>query len=116
MIDGELFERVEELGLKQASIILLLERAIHWCANASPNNFNLIAICKTFVLQWKDQYDFILHVVLIIVQVIHMIYFATRDKVYLACMQYLAMNGSMMAVTSPIQAFLCFSWNENNSA
>ena len=61
MIDSELFERVEELGLKQASIVLLLERAVHWCANPSLENFNLIAVFKTFVLQWEDMYNFILH-------------------------------------------------------
>ena len=68
MIDGELFKRVEELRPKQASIVLLLEKVVHWCANASLDNFNLIAMSKTFVLQWKDLYDFILHQVLIIVQ------------------------------------------------
>ena len=68
MIDGELFEKVEELGPKQASIILLLERAVHWCANASLDNFYLIAMSKTFVLQREDLYDFILHRMLIIVQ------------------------------------------------
>ena len=40
---------------------------MEYCANASPDNFNLIVVCKTFVLQREDQYDFILHVVLIIV-------------------------------------------------
>ena len=68
MKDGELFERVEELGPKQASIVLLLERAMHRCANASTDNFNLISVCKTFVLQREDQYNFISHLVLIIVQ------------------------------------------------
>ena len=29
MIDGELFERVEELGPKQVSTILLLDKAMH---------------------------------------------------------------------------------------
>ena len=61
MKDSKLFERVEELGPKQASIVLLLERVVHWCANASLDNFNLIAMSKTFVLQWKDLYDFISH-------------------------------------------------------
>ena len=64
MKDGKLFERVKELGLKQGSIVLLLERAMHWCVNASPNNFNQIAKCKTFVLQREDYF---LHQVLIIV-------------------------------------------------
>ena len=68
MIDDELFEKVEELGPKQASIVLLLQRAMHWCANASLDNFNLIAVSKTFVLQREDLYDFISHQVLIIVQ------------------------------------------------
>ena len=48
MKDGELFERVEELGPKQGSTVLLLERAMHWCANANSNNFNQIAVSKTF--------------------------------------------------------------------
>ena len=65
MIDGELFERVEELRPKQASIVLLLERVVHWCANASLDNFNLIAVSKTFVLQQEDLYDFISHQVLV---------------------------------------------------
>ena len=54
MKDSELFERSEELGPKQASIVLLLERAMHWYDNASLDNFNLIAVCKTFVLQRED--------------------------------------------------------------
>ena len=29
MIDGELFDRVEELGPKQVSIVLLLDKAKH---------------------------------------------------------------------------------------
>ena len=67
MIDGELFDKVEELGLKQVSTVQLLDKAMDYCANASLNNFNLIAVCKTFVLQLEDQYDFISLVVLIIV-------------------------------------------------
>ena len=65
---GELFERVEEFGPKQASIVLLLERAMHWRANASPKHLNQIIMYKTLFLQWEDLYDFILHQVLIIVQ------------------------------------------------
>ena len=68
MIDGELFDKVEELGPKQVSTVQLLDKARHYCANASPDNFNLIAVSKTFVLQREDQYDFISHVMLIIVQ------------------------------------------------
>ena len=68
MIDGELFDKVEELGPKQVSTVQLLDKAMDYCANASPDNFKLIAVCKTFVLQLEDQYDFISHVVLIIVQ------------------------------------------------
>ena len=68
MIDGELFDKVEELGPMQVSVVLLLDKAKHLCANASPDNFNLIAVCKTFVLQREDQYDCILHLVPIIVQ------------------------------------------------
>ena len=68
MINGELFEKVEELGPKQATIVLLSERAVHWCANANLDNFNLIAVSKTFVLQREDLYDFISHQVLIIVE------------------------------------------------
>ena len=67
MIDGELFDKVEVLGPKQVSTVQLLDKARHYCANASPENFNLIAVCKTFVLQREDQYDFISHVVLSIV-------------------------------------------------
>ena len=68
MIDGKLFDKVEELRPKQVSTVQLLDKAMQYCANASSDNFNLIAVCKTFFLQWEDQYDFILHVVLIIVQ------------------------------------------------
>ena len=81
MKDGELFERLEELGPKQGSTILLLERAMHWCANASPNNFNQIAICKTFCpttgrhvrLYFAPSADH---------STTRMIYFASGDKVY----------------------------------
>ena len=45
MKDGELFERVEELGPKQASIVLSLERAMNWCANASNGVFPLLEKC-----------------------------------------------------------------------
>ena len=45
-----------------------------------------------------------------------MIYFATGEKVYPGMYAISATNGSMIAATSPIQAFLCFSWNENNNA
>ena len=51
MKDGELFKRVKELRSKQASIVLSLERAMHWCANASSEHFNQIIVCKTLVLQ-----------------------------------------------------------------
>ena len=68
MKERELFKRVKELGPKQASIILLLERAMHWRANASPKHFNQIVVCKTLVLQREDLYDFILYHVLIMVQ------------------------------------------------
>ena len=54
MIDGELFDKVEEVGPKQVSTVQLLDKAMQYCANASPDNFNLIAVCKTFVLQWED--------------------------------------------------------------
>ena len=59
MKDGELFERVEELRPKQGSTVLLLKRAMHWCMNASLDNFNQIVVCKTFNLQREDLYDFI---------------------------------------------------------
>ena len=115
MIDGELFDFVEELGPKQVSTIQLLDKAMDYCANASPDNFNLIAMCKTFVLQLEDQYDFISHVVLIIVLPIWFIS-PPETKYTPACMQYPAMNGSMIVVTSPIQAFLYFRWNESNNS
>ena len=67
MIDGELFDKVEELEPKQVSTVQLLDKAMQYCANANPDNFNLIAVYKTFVLQREDQYNFISHVVLIIV-------------------------------------------------
>ena len=70
MIDGELFDKVEELGPKQVSTVQLLDKAMQYCANASLDYFNLIAAYKTFVLQLEDQYDFISHVVLIIVQLV----------------------------------------------
>ena len=58
MIDGELFDKIEELGPKQVSAVLLLDKAKHECANASLDNFNLIPVCKTFVLQREDHLKF----------------------------------------------------------
>ena len=46
---------------KEASIVLLLERVMHWCANVSSEHFNQIVVCKTVVLQRKDLYDFNSH-------------------------------------------------------
>ena len=88
---------------------------MQYCANASPDNFNLIAVCKTCVLQREDQFDFISHMVLIIVQLVWFIS-PPETKYTPACMQYPAMNGSMIVVTSLIQAFLYFSWNESNNS
>ena len=67
MRGGELFEKVEEFGTKQASIALLLEKALLRHANVRPIHFNQIDVYKILVLTRKDLYSFTLHQVLIIV-------------------------------------------------
>ena len=54
MKDDELFEKVEELGMKQASIVLLLGKALQGYANASREYSNQIVVSKILVLQQED--------------------------------------------------------------
>ena len=54
---------------------------MHWCANASPNNFNQIVMCKTFCPTTRRPIR--LHFAPCVDHSIAcMIYFATRDEVY----------------------------------
>ena len=51
--------------MRLASTILLEEKALQGCANASQGHSNPIVVSKVLVLQREDQYGFILHQVLI---------------------------------------------------
>ena len=51
--------------MRLASTVLLEEKALQGCANASQGHFNSIVMSRILVLQREDQYGFISHQVLI---------------------------------------------------